>query len=173
MGGEAINRKEEAMAQPVQAQQADLTAIQDLFYRAAEMLEEGRFLEWVDLFAEDGVYTAITAANLKDRGLAIFTDRGRAGLRERAAYWMGMWQVNRGSTSHVIGNVRLVGRDGDQIQVRSKFIMTRMNRDGLVDLHTAGSYQDVLTERGGALLFQHRRVIIDNRTLPSNFTDPL
>jgi 3-phenylpropionate/cinnamic acid dioxygenase small subunit len=154
-----------AKSQAIATFHAELAAAQD----------EGRYDDWLSGFLPDAVYTAITAGNLRESGPSLFTDFGVDGLKERAAYWLGMWQVGRARIRHVVGYPRLLSEPGKNGCARAStaFMITRVAHDGLILLHTSGYYQDDLVNGDDGLKLAFRQVVVDCAVLPSNFTDPL
>lgn len=147
--------------------------IAQLLYRSAELVDRRDYHGWYKLFTEDGVYGAYTFENLRSDGVALFVDRGLEQLKERAAFWLGMWQVGRSKTTHLVSNILFDSLNDKEASVRSRFLISRTGYDGQVTLHATGEYQDELVKTPDGWRFRQRRVVVDNETLPSNFTDPL
>ena len=149
-------------------------AIVALVHRAAAAADERRYLDWMDLFADDGIYSAITNENLAYKGLRLFKDVGRAALHERVAFLMGLLQVPRGKTLHLVGNIVVAAGDGpDEAGATSNFIITRTADLEHSQLHAAGQYRDRFRRQDGRWLFQERLVVVDSNLLPPEFTELL
>ncbi len=152
----------------------DERAIIALIYQAARCADDRRYTDWIDLFTDDGEYSAITHENLTASGLHLYKDKGKRALQERAAYQIGIWQVPRGKTLHVIGNVTVTaGETNDLAKAVSNFIMARTGEMEHSKLHACGQYRDVLCRDGDAWLFKSRQVVLDSNLLPGEFTDLL
>ncbi|HUY19457.1 MAG TPA: nuclear transport factor 2 family protein [Candidatus Binataceae bacterium] len=149
----------------------DRAAIEKLMRTYARLLDERRFAEWIDLFAEDGAYVVVTYENLQDQGLLLFKDDGREALKERAAFVMGYYQFERCKTLHVVSNVDVATPSSDETSSTSYFVIYRTPADGLPRLYSCGEYRDRLVRRNGRWMFQERLAIVDNNTLPENFTE--
>jgi 3-phenylpropionate/cinnamic acid dioxygenase small subunit len=161
------------MAQLDPMQAALLRAeIQDALYRHASVLDQRRYYEWVDLFTADGSYSVITYGNLNHQGLFLLKDDGKEAIKERVAYLMGYWQMERGKTLHVVSNIQLTDLKANEARCRSSFVVYRTGEDGVPKLYSCGEYLDVLVKREERWLFRERKVVIDNETLPPNFTEP-
>jgi 3-phenylpropionate/cinnamic acid dioxygenase small subunit len=151
----------------------DERAITQLIYRAAQAADDRQFMVWMDLFAEEGEYAAITRENLAS-GLYLFRDRGKRALQERAAYQIGIWQVPRGEIVHLVGNIMVAATEGEGLAAaRSNFIITRTADMEHSKLYAAGQYHDTFEKKDGAWLFKVRRVIVSSNMLPAEFTELL
>lgn len=170
-----MSKKEQALPQAgMELRPEDERAIVALIYTAARCADERRYTEWIDLFTDDGEYSAITHENSIGTGLHLYKDRGKRALQERAAYHIGIWQVPRGKTLHVVGNVVVtVGETGDLANAVSNFIMTRTGDMQHAKLHACGQYRDTFCRRGNGWLFRSRQVVVDSNLLPGEFTDLL
>src|SRR5215469_8243874 len=149
-------------------------AVVALIYRAARLTDDRKYMEWMELFTDDGEYSAITYENLVYKGLRLFRDVGRNALYERVAFLMGVWQVPRGKTVHLVSNTEVTaGEHEDTVQAISNFIMTRTADLEHTELHAAGRYVDRVERRDGVWLFKDRLVIVDSNLLPPEFTELL
>jgi 3-phenylpropionate/cinnamic acid dioxygenase small subunit len=145
-----------------------------LIYKAARLTDDRKYVEWMDLFTEDGEYSAITHENLNHKGLRLFRDVGKTALYERVAFLMGVWQVPRGKTVHLVSNVEVfAGEHENTVQAMSNFIITRTADLEHTVLHAAGRYIDRLERRDGVWLFKDRLAIVDSNLLPGEFTELL
>ncbi len=147
-------------------------AINNLILRAARLADEQRFLEWIDLFVEECRYSAITLENHQSMGLCLFTDIGSRALHERVAWLMGLWQVPRGKTLHMVTNIE-IRPSGDTATASSSFLIARTGELEHSKLYACGRYHDKFERRDGAWLFKERQVIVDSNMLPGEFTELL
>jgi ethylbenzene dioxygenase beta subunit len=149
-------------------------AVTALIHRAARLSDERRYMDWMALFTDDAEYSAITYENLTYKGLRLFRDVGRTALYERVAWLMGMWQVPRGKTLHLVSNIEISRGDGEsQVKATSNFIMARTADLEHSTLHAAGRYVDKFERQDGAWLFRDRLVVVDSNLLPPEFTELL
>jgi 3-phenylpropionate/cinnamic acid dioxygenase small subunit len=151
-------------------------AIIALIFRAARLSDDQKFLDWMGLFAEDGVYSAITHENAMSSGLYLFKDVGRRALHVRAAFLMGLWQSPRGKTTHLVSNIEVRSGEGegrDAATAVSNFIMTRTAEMEHSKLHASGTYHDRFERQGDGWLFKERHVVVDTNVLPPEFTELL
>lgn len=114
-------------SQPTAIADDDLRAAAETFlYREARLLDQGRFEEWLDLYAEECVYWIPTRPGGGDPEVEIaiaLDDRRRLEDRVvwlRSAY---IWsQIPRSRTVRTIGNVEAARLDGD-VLIRSNFAL--------------------------------------------------
>lgn len=145
-----------------------------LIRRAARLADEQKFLEWMDLFSEDGRYGAITHENFASTGLHLFKDNGKRALHERVSFLMGLWQVPRAKTLHLVTNTEVeAGPSADTAKAVSNFLMTRTADMEHAKLHACGRYLDQFERRDGRWLFSERIVVVDSNLLPAEFTELL
>jgi 3-phenylpropionate/cinnamic acid dioxygenase small subunit len=149
-------------------------AVTALIYKAARLTDDRDYVAWMELFTEDGEYSAVTYENLVYKGLRLFRDVGRNALYERVAYLMGVWQVPRAKTMHLVSNIEVgAGEDANSAQAVSNFIMTRTADLEHSVLHAAGRYIDRFERQGDAWRIRDRLVVVDSNMLPPEFTELL
>jgi p-cumate 2,3-dioxygenase beta subunit len=138
--------------------------IEDFLFLEADLLDSWRLDEWLELFAEDGRYE-IPATDLPDgdpaKHLFIIADsmpvlRGRVQrLKSVAAYS----ESPHSKTRRIVGNVRLLGNEGDSLKVTANFIVQRVKNDN-TDSY-CGRYDLLLRPTAGGLRFVRRRAVLD------------
>ena len=155
----------------------DLTTrleIQDLYSHEAELLDERRWEEWIDLFAPELEYTAPIRVTRKSPApdiideLGHFDDTlGSLTLRARRLRTDVAWAEDPPShTRRLITNVRVrPGEAEDTLAVRTNFLLYRSRGDlGQFDL-IVGERQDTLRREGERWLIARRRIIIDQSSM--------
>lgn len=153
---------------------ADERGIVNFIYHTARLADDRRFMEWVDLFAEECEYSVITNENLNANGLRLCKDSNKRALQERAAYQMAIWQVPRGKILHFVTNtIVTAGGEPDTFEAVSNILVTRTGDMEHTKLHAAGRYHDVIARDGDGWLIKSRLVIVDSNMLPSEFTELL
>ncbi|MGE5538652.1 MAG: aromatic-ring-hydroxylating dioxygenase subunit beta [Gemmatimonas sp.] len=138
--------------------------VEDFLFLEADLLDNWRLDEWLGLFAEDGRYE-IPATDLPDgdpaRHLFIIADsmavlRGRVQrLKSVAAYS----ESPRSRTRRIVGNVRLLGAEGDALRATANFIVQRVKNDN-ADSY-CGRYDLLLRTTADGLRFVRRRAVLD------------
>lgn len=172
-------------AVPAQRQIADAAThfrVQQLYFHEAELIDDGRFTDWLDLLAEDLHYWAPTRSNrlrrqqslaVAARGEAAFFDETRASLAWRIRRFdSGMaWAEDPPSrTRHLVSNVVVRHADTDEQEIgqwyaRSNFIVYRNRLEREVDIYSGGR-EDILRDTGsGDLVVARRTILLDQNVL--------
>jgi benzoate/toluate 1,2-dioxygenase beta subunit len=144
----------------------DPRTIEQFLYREARLLDERRFEEWRDLFADDGVYWMPTqhGQTSTDEVVSIFyDDRGVMASRiKRLRHPDAHIQVPVSHTAHLVGNVEVEpAPDADgNIVVRAVFLMTEFRRDEPRWL--SGRYRYLLARSGADLRIRMKKVELIN-----------
>jgi 3-phenylpropionate/cinnamic acid dioxygenase small subunit len=155
------------------------TDIEQFLYLEAELLDEHRYRDWYELFAEDVRYRIPTQANRlrRDRGteassedeIALFDDdKLTLGWRVRQLETSTHWAEDPPSrTRHLVTNVRVrPGANDDEYEVRSNFICYRNRLADEVDIW-AGERHDVLRRAASDWIVARRTVTLDQNVVLS------
>ena len=153
-------------------------SIEDFFYLEAELLDERRLREWLDLFSDDAHYWMPVRYNPLDRPTALNEELSKPGesyyfnddkeslrIRVERAYAKNAWaEMPPSRTRHIISNIRVKRDDGFEIEVHSNFIVyrTRMEKDQDIFV---GTRRDILRRANGAMKFVRRTIILDQAVL--------
>ncbi|MEU8102934.1 3-phenylpropionate/cinnamic acid dioxygenase subunit beta [Nonomuraea muscovyensis] len=158
--------------------------VEQFYYEEADLLDAGRYADWLDLLADDLDYWMPTRTNrlrrqqalsVAARGEAAFYDESKESLAWRVRRFdSGMaWAEDPPSrTRHLIGNVlaRHVdpaehpGFTTDDLLVRSVFLVYR-NRLEREENVFAGSRTDILRRTGNGLQVARRTILLDQNIL--------
>src|SRR5260370_5946473 len=106
-------------------------AVHDLNARYVEAIDEGRFEEWPDLFADDGMYRVTTAENVEQNlPLSIIYATSRAMLRDRvkALREANVYEAQR--YRHILGPARIEPAADGSILARTSFMVARIMHTG-------------------------------------------
>lgn len=143
--------------------------VEEFLYREAQMLDDWRLTEWLALFTEDAVYqvptTNLAADASPDTNLFfIADDRFRLGERvsrlgKRGAHA----EFPHSRTRHMVTNVLIDGRAGDELAVSAAFAVHRF-KEGNADLYV-GQYRYRLLASDGRLRIRQKRCQLDMDTL--------
>ena len=137
-------------------------AVEQFLYKQAEILDDRRWDEWLNLFTEDGRYwmpvtkdqeTGDGVPNIFYEDINLMKVRVRRVTHPRAHS-----QTPPNTTSHVVSNVIIEDVDnktGDVV-VRSKFYASEFRNDNL--RHFAGDYKHHLKKTGDGYRIQLQRV---------------
>lgn len=150
--------------------------VEAFYTREAELLDDRRFTEWLDLFAADVRYWMPIARNVafdrprdeytRERTDANWFDEGKDDLSKRVQQIEGgdHWaEEPRSRTTHAVTNVDIAEIRGDELTVRSRFIVSQLRGDSEHNLFV-GKRVDVL-RRGTTLQVAHRSIFLDQSVL--------
>jgi 3-phenylpropionate/cinnamic acid dioxygenase small subunit len=163
--------------------------VERFLYREARLLDERRFHEWLELFADDVRYFMASRSNRypksskaiaildpdryveddvgREDELAVF-DEDKTTLAARVARLdTGMaWAEDPPSrTRHLISNIEVEPcESGAELRVYSNFLVYRSRAETEEDFYV-GSRQDVLRRVRGALQIARRRIVLDQNVL--------
>jgi 3-phenylpropionate/cinnamic acid dioxygenase small subunit len=155
--------------------------IEELLYREAELLDERRFEDWLDLFTEDARYWMPMRRNVPaEEPAREFTregvdvnwfDEGKDTLTRRVkqirtgVHWA---EQPPSRICHMVSNVQLLGApDGpspDEIAVKSRFLIYRNRVETETDI-LVGKREDLLRRVDGAWRIARRKIILDQSVL--------
>jgi 3-phenylpropionate/cinnamic acid dioxygenase small subunit len=156
--------------------------VEDFLYREAELLDERRYEEWLDLFTEDVRYWMPMRRNVPAEAPALeFTregldvnwfDEGKDTLTRRVkqirtgVHWA---EQPPSRICHMVSNVQIVGEPADdaapsEIVVKSRFLIYRNRVETETDL-LVGKREDVLRRADGAWRIARRKIVLDQSVL--------
>ena len=156
--------------------------VEDFLYREADLLDERRYEEWLDLFTEDAHYWMPLRRNVpRDEPEREFTrqgvdanwfDEGKDTLRRRVhqiqtgIHWA---EEPPSRICHIISNVQLVpetpsGPAPSEVGVRSRFIVYRNRVETETDF-LVGKREDLLRREDGGWRIARRKIVLDQSVL--------
>jgi len=153
-------------------------SIEDFFYLEAELLDDRRLREWLDLFTDDVHYWMPVRYNPLDRPTGLNEELSKPGesyyfnddkeslrIRVERTYAKTAWaEMPPSRTRHIISNIRVKRDDGVEIEAHSNFIVyrTRMEKDQDIFV---GTRRDILRRVNGAIKIARRTIILDQAVL--------
>src|ERR1700733_8241357 len=127
--------------------------VEDFLFAEAELLDEWRLPEWLELFTDDAIYyvpsTDVPADSSPDKNLFYVAD-DRFRLSERVKRLMKRTahaEFPHSRTRHLVSNVRIRKRSDDEIEVSSAFITYR-TKDGVTDTYFGSNRYRLLPGTG-------------------------
>jgi p-cumate 2,3-dioxygenase beta subunit len=142
--------------------------VEDLLYKEADLLDRWRLDEWFELLTDDATYHVpppdAPGGDARNTLFIIADDALR--IRSRVKQLMGKfaWSENPPSrTRRMISNVRVLGREGENIRIAANFVVYRLRHE-LVDTYI-GHYEYELVRREGELKIRKRKAILDIEAL--------
>jgi len=148
-----------------------LREIEQFLYRQSELLDGKLWQDYIDLFADSGVYwMPVTPEQTEWEGSpSIFAEdkymmEVRMGRVSHPTAWS---QAPMWGTSHVIGNVVIESEESGEWVVRSRFHMMELRRDTV--RHFGGTYRHTLVRERGQLRIKLQRVDMFNAQAPYDY----
>jgi 3-phenylpropionate/cinnamic acid dioxygenase small subunit len=152
--------------------------VEDFFYLEAELLDDRKLREWLDLFTDDARYWMPVRHNLSERPNEIAEELSRLGeayyfndnkenlrLRVERVYSKNAWsELPPSRTRHLISNIRIKNDSGTQIEVHCNFLVYRTRMEADKDVFV-GTRQDILRRAGGGFKICRRTIILDQAVL--------
>jgi len=143
--------------------------IEDFLFTEADLLDEWRLPEWLELFTDDAIYyvpsTDVAADASPDKSLFYVAD-DRFRLSERVKRLMKRTahaEFPHSKTSRMVGNVRIRARTDDEMQVSCVF-QTLRTKDGTTDLYFGTSNYRLTTNDDG-LRIREKRCLLGSEGL--------
>ena len=152
--------------------------IEDFLYLEAELLDERRLREWLELFTDDAHYWMPIRHNTLGRPEELSEELSKPGegyyfndnketlrMRVERLYSKTAWaEMPPSRTRHLISNIRVKKDDGAEIEVHSNFIVyrTRMEKDQDIFV---GTRRDILRRVNADLKIARRTIILDQAVL--------
>ncbi len=144
--------------------------VTDLLYEEADLLDEWRLDEWLQLYTDDARY-AIPCNDDPDGDAArslmlIDDDRLRMESRvDRLNNRRAHREYPHSNLRHLVTNIRIGNRHDDEVEVRASFAVWRFRNGG--EKHYVGRYLYRLVMSEGRLRIRSKRVVLDMTTLRS------
>jgi p-cumate 2,3-dioxygenase beta subunit len=139
--------------------------VEDFLILEAELLDEWRLPEWLELFTEDATYsvpaTDLPADASPDTSLFYVAD-DRFRLSERVKRLMKRTahaEFPHSRTRHFVSNVRIRERSETELFVSAAFLIYR-TRDGRTDTYF-GSHRYRLAPKGESFRIREKRCLLD------------
>ena len=150
----------------------DRGLIYDLLADYAALLDQGKYDEWLGLFAAQCTYNVVPRENF-ERGLPIgliYCD-SRAMLEDRIMALREANKYNIHTDRHLIGLPRLTSTDG--LAIEASFAVYQTDQEGATRLFATGLYQDRLELVGHTPRIRDKLVLLDTFAVPTLLATPL
>ena len=152
--------------------------VEEFFYFEAELLDERKLREWLDLLADDVRYWMPIRHNTAERpqdiaeelskpGEGYYFDDNKQNLRLRVerVYSKTAWsELPPSRTRHLITNVRVKRDNGAELEVHSNFLVYRTRMESDKDMFV-GTRQDILRRVNGGFKIARRTIVLDQAVL--------
>jgi benzoate/toluate 1,2-dioxygenase subunit beta len=150
-----------------------LREVEQFLFRQADLLDERRWRDFIELFADDGLYW-MPASPEQTTGEGVpsifYEDRNLMTVRMKRVTHPHAWsQSAMWGTSHLVSNVAIEKDDPrtGEITVRSRFHMMEFRRD--VSRHFAGTYRHRLAKTKDGYRIKLQRVDMVNGQGPYDY----
>jgi biphenyl 2,3-dioxygenase subunit beta len=152
--------------------------IEDFLYLEAELLDDRKLREWLDLLTDDVRYWMPIRYNPLERpedlsdelakpGDGHYFDDDKQSLRVRAerVYAKNAWaEMPPSRTRHLISNVRIKSDNGSELEVHSNFFVYRTRLETDQDIFV-GTKRDILRRVNDGFKIAKRTIILDQAVL--------
>ena len=157
--------------------------VEDFLYREADLLDERRFAEWLELLADDLVYFMPIRHNVKfgehaehentrsGEGISWFDeDKWTVGKRvEQILTGHHYAEEPLSRVSHLVTNIHILGAkpsvaDCREVRVRSRFLV-HQNRGAYETYQFVGKRTDSLRRHGDGWQIVRREIVLDQNVL--------
>jgi 3-phenylpropionate/cinnamic acid dioxygenase small subunit len=149
-------------------------ALDELYAEYAACLNEERFEDWPDMFAEDCVYKIIPRENF-ERGLPLATwlCESKGYLLDRVTAIRKTMMYGPRYIHRTVSGLRVLGWQDDQLQVRASYVAVETLQDEFSRVFNCGRYVDRLTVEDGTLKFKEKLCVFDSLLIPNSLIYPL
>ena len=146
-------------------------SVEELLFKAAHLLDEGRVAEWIELFTETAQYEMLFQ-NKEIGGVDDYMIKlNKVELVKRMTL-VPNYVLDTVKRLHMVSNIH-INLHGKAAAVRSNFVVYRTTETGRTSLYAIGHSEDEVVETDGSWLFQKRRVVLDTRLLEVHTHLPL
>ena len=139
--------------------------VEDFLYLEADLIDQWRLPEWLELFTEDATYSVPATdlpADASPEASLFYVADDRFRLSERVKRLMKRTahvEFPHSRTRHFVSNVRILDRGADELTVSAAFLVYR-TKDGVTDTYF-GSHRYRLTAKAGTLRIREKRCLLD------------
>ena len=151
--------------------------VEEFLYQEAELLDERRYEEWLELFTDDVHYWMPMRRNVPaDELEREFTregtdvnwfDEGKDTLTRRVkqiltgVHWA---EQPPSRICHIVSNVQILEAGADEVRVKSRFLLYRNRVETETDF-LVGKREDLLRRVDGGFRIARRKIVLDQNVL--------
>lgn len=151
--------------------------VEQFLYQEAELLDERRYEEWLDMFTEDARYFMPMKRNVKfdqtarektsGSGDMSWFDEGKQTLTQRVRqiltgiHWA---EEPLSRVCHIVSNVQILSESPTEITAKSRFVVYRNRVETETDFFV-GKREDVLRRVDGSWKIARREITLDQNVL--------
>ena len=148
--------------------------IELLLLNCARSLDDNRFEDWPDFFAEDGCYQVLSRENV-ERGLhaPIIYHYSRNMLKDRVMALREALTYEPTYSRHIVSNIVVLDEREGSLTVTSNYVVYQSTEEGRTRLFSVGRCVDEISWVGGRAQIKQRSVIADTFAIPNNLAVPI
>jgi anthranilate 1,2-dioxygenase small subunit len=140
----------------------------------AELIDDDRLEDWLELFVANGSYRVISRENF-DRDMsvaAIFCD-SRAMLTDRIVSLRraNIYPVHH--YRHILGPSHILTAAGNGISAQTNYVVLQTRNDGQTTIYNTGKYLDRLVMDNGRLRFSSKQAVFDTNLVDTLMVRPI
>jgi len=139
--------------------------VEQFLFREARLADEHRYEEWESLWTDDAIYwVPANGENIdpETEMSIVYDNRSRIGLRVRQLLSGKRYtQDPRSSLRRIVGNIELLGREGDDIRVGANVIVFESSQRGEIVWGSRNEYT-VRLSRDGFRLVRKKVALVNN-----------
>jgi 3-phenylpropionate/cinnamic acid dioxygenase small subunit len=149
-------------------------AVEDLYARYAEVLDEGEIERWPELFIEDAEYLIVAREN-HQRGLPLALVRcdSRAALVDRVQAITRLSFYAPRVLRHLVSGLRVRRRTDRSFDAQANYAVFQTLADEETTVLSVGRYLDVIVAEGDTLAFARKVCVYDNPLVTNSLVYPL
>lgn len=149
--------------------------VEELLDAYVQCLDDARYEEWPDFFAEESPAYRIISRENHDRGLLLATMscESRGMMQDRVVAIRNAVVYSPQYLRHLVGAVRVVGQEGDVYKVQSNYAVFHTMRDQETRVFNTGRYIDEVVFEGGVPKFKLKLAVYDTIQIPSMLVIPI
>jgi anthranilate 1,2-dioxygenase small subunit len=140
----------------------------------AHALDNERFDDWLDLFAEDCLYRVVPRENhLLGLPIALIHCESKGMLKDRVAAARDSTMAEPRTLRHFINNIRVIEATDAEVRAEANVLIVQTMINRMTEIVLAGFYLDRLVREDGRLLFRERLCIYDSLLIPTSLVAPV
>jgi anthranilate 1,2-dioxygenase small subunit len=149
-------------------------ALADLLAEYAELIDEDRLEDWLDLFADDCSYRVVPRENF-DLGLPqpLILAENKAMLVDRVVAYRNANIYNIHRDRHVVGAILARKDQGGRWTVTASFALYQTDSEGRTTLFLAGQYRASVGFAASRFRLHDMLVLLDTAAIPTLLATPV
>jgi anthranilate 1,2-dioxygenase small subunit len=145
-----------------------------LYAEYGRRIDDARFDDWLDLFADDCAYQVLPRENVqRGMSLPIIRCRTRDMLRDRIVSLQQANIYNIHNDRHLITNVVVLPGEAGEVSAEADFAIYQTDQEGETRLFSVGRYRTRLAHQDGALKIVAQTAIVDTASVPTLMATPI